>query len=131
MSPRSLVLQGRTLIATLLADTGRISRGGGPPVFDPATGTFTPAAATVVHEGPCRVRMPQTGGQSDIFGDAEVTTTRFLITFPHTIPDVLIDDVVTITVSDDPHIGGRAFRVVAVPSLTDLMYREVGVEVVE
>jgi hypothetical protein len=131
MSPRSLVLAGRTLVATLLADTGTITRGG-VPVFDPVTGSYTPASGTVIHEGPCRVRMQaRTSGDLDIFGDTAVTTTRFVITFPHDIPNVLIDDVVTVSESDDPHIGLRSFRVIAVPSLTFLMYRELGCEVIE
>lgn len=122
----------RAAARSMMADTGRITRGGPPPVFDPVTGSYTPAAGTIIHEGPCRVR-PQTrsDGETDVFGDTEVTTSRFLVTFPHDIANVLVDDVVTIVESGDPHIGLRSFRVVAVSAATDLIHRELGVETVE
>lgn len=131
MSAQSLVLRGRRLIAPLLVDTGRISRLSGEPAFDTDTGVFTPAGNTTVHEGPCRVRMESVSAATPIFGETQTSVARLTITFPHDIPDVRVDDVVTITESDDPHITTKSFRVTVVPSLTFLMYRELGVEVVE
>lgn len=130
-----MVESGRRRVGDTLIDTATISRGGAAPVFDPNTGTYTPSAATTVHAGPCRVRpasLAAIGISSEaIFGDTQITTTRFSITFPHDIPNVLVGDMITITKSDDPHIGTRAFRVVAVPSTTLLMYRNFGCEVVD
>lgn len=129
---RQMVPEFRSAAVSLLADFGRIDRPGAGGTIDPVTGVFTPAADSLVYEGPCRVRMQaRSSEEADVFGDTSVTTTRVLISFPYDIPDVEIDDVVIITESDDPHIGGRSFRVVAVPSSTFLMYREVGAEVVE
>jgi len=132
VSVAALLGAGRVLAAQLLVDTGTISRptnAGG--TLDPDTGIWTPVVAAVIYTGPCRVRMPDAQERSVLFGDAEVTRTRFTITFPYDIPEVSIDDVVIITVSADPHITSRRFRVTAVLSKSVLMNRTLGCEVVE
>lgn len=114
-----------------MPDTGRITRGGGAVTFDPITGTMTPGVGTVVHEGPCRLRTPSAVERNVLFGETEVTTTRFIATFPHDIPNVEIGDIVTILASDDPHADERTYRVVIVPADSYLMYRALGVEATE
>ena len=89
---------------------------------------LTPDAGTVVYSGPARLRTPSGVEREVLFGESQVTSTRFAVTIPHDSPQILIDDVVAITASDDPHIANRSFRVVLVPSASYLIYRELGVE---
>lgn len=131
MSVEALVRAGRELVAQLMPDTGRILRDGGSGSIDPVTGVYTEPAATVVHEGPCRVRMPSLQEREVVFGGTQVTEQSFVVTFPHDIPPARIDDNVKIVVSDDPQLLTRNFRVVAVPTLSYLMYRRLGLEAVE
>lgn len=60
MSVGALLSRGRAEAEALMLDTCSITRGGtSEPVFDPATGLFTPPGGTVVYAGKCRVKAPQ------------------------------------------------------------------------
>ncbi len=114
-----------------MVDTGRISRPGGDPVFDPVTGLLTPAAGSVVHEGPCRLRMPTAVETNVLFGEQDVTKSRFVACFPAEVTGVEIGDVVTLIESDDADALNREFQVVSVPAMTFVVYRAFGCESVE
>ncbi len=131
MTIQATIESGRRLAGVILIDQGTISRGGGAPVFDPVTGDLTPAATTVVYAGPCRIRMPAAVETNVIFGDTDVTRIRFVGLFPWDIAEVEIGDIAAVTESGDPYITSRRFRVVAVPSLSVLTHRKIGLEVVE
>lgn len=131
MTAVSTVADGRLLAAELMADTGVITRGAPAGTLNTTTGVWTPAAGTTIHTGPCRVKTPSLVEQQVVFGDVNETRSRFVINFPHDIPPVLIDDRVTITVSDDAQVGIRHFKVISVPSKTYLILRQLGVEVIE
>ncbi len=131
MSADLLITNARLLAATLMPDTGRIMRDGGAGSIDPVTGVYTEPAATVLHEGPCRVAMPSLQERDIVFGGTQVTEQSYVAIFPHDIPPARIDDNVQIIVSNDPLLLTRFFRVVTVPSMSYLMYRRLGLEVVE
>lgn len=117
----------------LLLDTAEVSRGGaGAPVFDPDTGDYSSPAATVVHTGPCRVRSATQSEVEALFGERQVTISKYVIVFGVDTPQFEMDDTIRVIVATlDEHLPERRFRVVAVPSATTLMYRAVGVEVVD
>ncbi len=114
-----------------MKDTGRISRAGGPAVFDPVTGDLTPAAATVVYEGPIRLRMPAAVEAERLFGEEQVTVTRFIAAVPFDVFGVRIDDVVTMLVTEDDDAADQSYKVILVPAGTDLVLKLFGVEAVE
>lgn len=131
VSAATTVTDGRVLAAELMPDTGVITRGAETGVLDPLTGIYTPSAGSVIHTGPCRVKTPSLVEQQVVFGDVSETRSRFIINFPHDIPEVLIDDRVAITVSDDAQVDTRRFKVTSVPSKSYLILRQLGVEVIE
>jgi hypothetical protein len=120
----------RAQALSLMVDTGRISRATGS-VFDIDTGVVTPGAFTTIHEGPCRLRMPTAVETERLFGDTQVTVTRFVAVFPHDVYGVVVDDIVTITVTDDEDAADRQFKVSAGPAGTDLVSKSFGCEAVE
>ncbi len=131
MSIQSTVESGRRMALSMLIDRGVITRGVSAPVFDPITGELSTPTGDVVYEGPCRIKTPSAVERNVIFGDTQVTKSRFIAMFRWDIPDVEIGNIVTVTESDDPHITTRSFRVVMVPSSSVLTHRKLGVEAVE
>lgn len=131
MTLQATIESGRRMAASMLIDTGTITRSVSAPTFDPITGELTTVSGDLVYDGPCRMRMPSAVEQTVIFGEQLVTLTRFIALFPWDIPEVKVGDIVVITESDDPHITNRSFRVLTVPSLSVLTHRKIGCEVVE
>lgn len=134
MSALSIMQDGRRIARTLLVDQGTIKRpGGGSGTLDPVTGDWTPAAATTIYTGDCRVRAASTmvREQLIVFGDISTTVTRHIVSLPHDAPLVNIGDVFSLTATNDPEILNVAMRVVAVVSKSILMYRQLGLELIE
>lgn len=121
----------RSEAESLMVDTAMITRPGGEPTFDPSTGELTPAAGTTIYEGPCRLRQPTASEAELLFGDEQLTRSRFVACFPHDVTGVQIGDVVTVTESDDPDVLLRSFRVASIPLATFTLYKGFPVEVVE
>lgn len=115
---------------SLMVDSARFVRPG-PAVFNPDTELLEPGADTLVHEGPCRLRAPSAVELRRLFGEEQVTTSRYIAALPHDVTGIEIGDVMTLTSSADPLALARTYRVVIVPAGTDLVLRAVGVEVVE
>lgn len=116
---------------SLMPDVAEIRRGGEGGTLDPVTGVWTPTVGSLLYSGPCRVRTPSQAEQDLVFGDDQVTRTRYLGIFPHTVTDVGVDDTVTVTVSDDPMLQLRRLRVVGATVSTYLIERRLGLEAVE
>ncbi len=113
-----------------MRDRARISRPGAD-TFDPNTGLVTPGAGTTVYEGPCRLRAPGSVEAEALFGEQQVTMSRFILTCPHTVVGVRVDDVVEMLETDDADAADRTYRVVLVPAGSDLVLKAFGVEAVE
>lgn len=128
-----LAAAGRALADELQVDTGVITRAGsGPATIAPGTAVLTPAAPTTIYNGQCRVRKPTTALEQEIvFGDVNVTVSRFIANLPYDAPLIDIGDVFTLTASVDGEIRGVPMRVVTVVGKTVLMYRQLGLEVIE
>jgi hypothetical protein len=133
MSAESMMQDGRQLAVTLLLDVGVIKRPGtGTGTLDPVTGDWTPPpGTTTVYSGRCRVRRPDALQQQVVFGDISATVSRYLVDLPFNVAPIAIGDVLTLTESDDPEILNVAMRVVSVVGKSVLMYRQLGLEVVE
>lgn len=124
---------GRAIASDLQQDNGTITRkGAGSGVLNPVSGVFSPPAATTVYSGQCRVRKPTTAMEQEIvFGDINTTVSRFIVNLPYDAPIVDIDDVFTLTASDDSQILGVPMRVATIVGKSVLMYRQLGVEVID
>lgn len=132
MSVRVLMQDGRRLAAELLIDEGTITRpGGGAGTIDPVTGDYTPSALSAVYSGACRVRKPDAITQQVVFGDVSATVARYVVNLPYDAPLMQVGDVFTLTSSDDPEILNVGMRVASVVGKSALMYRQLGIEVIE
>lgn len=127
-----LAAAGRALADQLQGDTGTITRPAATPGTIDGSGVYTPNPSTTIYTGPCRVRKPTTAlEQQIVFGDVNVTVARFIVNLPHDTPHVNIGDVFQLTVTDDPAILGVPMRVAVVVAKSVLMYRQLGLEVIE
>lgn len=128
----SVVPDLRIAAQSMMIDEGTIKRPGtGTGTLDPVTGDWTPAAGTTIYTGRCRVRRPDAQQQQVVFGDISTTISRFVVNLPSNAPLVAVGDVFTLTATDDPEILNVAMRVVSVVAKSVLMYRQLGLEVVE
>lgn len=115
---------------SLLVDLGQIARPG-TPVFDPGTGLVT-APESIVHTGPCRMRQPNGIAEAErLFGEQQVTASRFIACWPHTVTGIRIDDIVTLLETDDTDLIGRRFRILAIPMTSIALYKGFPCEAVE
>jgi hypothetical protein len=111
-----ILTEGRAARLTLMRDTVRITRPSGPPVFDAATGTYTPVGpSTVVYEGAADVK-PRPISATDVqVGQRESVTTDYDVALPWSAsPVVQVDDKLEVLTSGDPLFTGRVLTVTAV-----------------
>lgn len=128
-----MMQDGRQLAVTLLIDQGTITRPGtGAGTMDPVTGDYTPPASTLIYTGRCRVRRPSTAQEQElVFGDLNTTVSRYTVDLPFDAPPVDVNDVFTLTVTDDAEVLNVPMRVAAIVGKSVLMYRQLGLEVIE
>lgn len=101
----------RTRTAERMVDACKIWKPG-PPVLDPVTGKTKRSAGVTVYEGPCRVWEAPVGSPTFDTAQKLVTSVTYMaIPFDAPVPDQ--DDVVTITMSDDPDLQGRTVDIVS------------------
>ncbi len=105
---------GRQAALVLMRDTCTIERKSGERVFDPETGQYTQAWSPV-YSGVCRVKNTGGGADSDLAGAQSVTLHRYEVRLPvDASPEVLREDRLTVTSSDDSWLVGRPMEVVDV-----------------
>lgn len=127
-----MITDGRVLAEDTFIDEGTITRPStSPAVLDETTGVSTPAAPTTVYTGRCRVKKASQIEREQMWGDTVVTAVRRIVNVPYTAAEIRIDDVFTPTSSLDPELLRTTMRVSAIGSTSTLMFRQVGVEVVE
>jgi hypothetical protein len=101
-----------TALATLTATCDITRDGTGPGTFDPATGKTTPPARIVVAtDAACRVQARPTRERAVLQGDQVVTIRSYLVSLPHDVPLVEVDDLIEITDAVDADLAGRTLRV--------------------
>lgn len=117
----------RSTSASALPDWCEVTRAVGEPTLNPTTLALEPGDIETVYAGPCRVR-PRGSQEEDIpVGELHQTLGPYVGTLPATVADavlyaptgttvegdpndVLVDDYLTVTVSSDPSMTGRAFQ---------------------
>lgn len=78
-------------------------------------GTYTPAASTTVHEGPCRVVPRATDqGVHRTIGEDQVTPRRYEISIGYDAPKIHLGDIVTFTDAQDSGLLSLNLRVIDV-----------------
>lgn len=77
------------------------------PVIDPDTAAMTVTDSTTVFAGPCRVQADATQDSTVVIGDQAVALHRYRASIPHDAPQILVDDVFTVTSSADLQLIGR------------------------
>lgn len=120
----------RTMSQTAMPDQATIVRPAAGGSLNPANGIYVPNAPTPIYSGRMRVKSAGTDDFVALFGDTQVTSERHVGVLPFDAPEVIVDDIVTVTVSSDPRIAGCTFRVRAIPHGSYLVDRRLGLEIV-
>lgn len=107
----------RTTSQSAMPDSCVVARPDYPSAtLNTTTGLYDVPDPVSVYEGVCRIR-PDTGTPTVTrAGDTPTTVTTYVVTVPDDSGPFEIGDVVSITVSDDPNIANRSFRVTDVPA---------------
>lgn len=82
------------------------------------------AGADIYADLPCRTAVTGTQDRVARVGERAVSLRLFTVTVPWDTTGVNVDDVVTITASNDPDLIDRTMRVVDVQAMTDGVYRK-------
>lgn len=107
-----LIRAGRDMAESLMVDTCRITRGGGAPVWDEETGTYTPANATTLYQGKCKVQTYQAFEQNPEAGEQRVTLQRYYLHVPvGAVKYQQGDRAVMLTSPYNPALPGTTFTV--------------------
>lgn len=119
----------RDTTTAALPDTCTITRAAAAtPTFDADTGTYSSGTPTAIYSGACRLRPGNRSDRSDVHGDALIAVDRWTLTLPADADDVAVGDIAAVTVSDDPHVTDRWFRVAVVAPGSWLISRRLTVE---
>lgn len=110
---------GRGAAESLMLDTCRITRSSGEPVWDEGTGTYTPAAASLLYEGRCKVQTYQAFESTPEAGERRITIQRYYLHVPvqtNVAPSEVVkyqsgDDVEILTSAHNPALPGTRFVV--------------------
>lgn len=91
-----------------------ITRATGPGTTAP-DGTYTAAARTTIYTGVCRVvARPVINEGVKVAGETQETHRHYQVSIRHDTPEILIDDLVEVTVAVDAGLAGKKLRVVDV-----------------
>lgn len=85
----------------------------GTPTFNSTTGVMTASNSQTIYTGPAHVYTAK-GNMQDVAGEL-LTVNQTFVSIPWTAPVPKSDDVIQVTVSNDPALTNRYFRIVDVP----------------
>lgn len=77
-------------------------------------GTYTPATRTTIYTGVCRVVAIIRPARVEVAGEAQETHRHYQVGVRYDCPDLLVDDLVQITVAADAALTGKQLRVIDV-----------------
>lgn len=129
MTARATAVAGRHFAEQQMVDECTITRDGAA-VLNTTTGLLETEDALEVYDGPCRLRTPTAQESETLFGEESVTMSRYVIDLPHTVRGVRIDDVVTMTESEDSDVEALRLRVVAATAETIYVMKSYACEAV-
>lgn len=125
--PAEQLASMRATVDSTLTDACTIA-GQSEPAFDPDTGTYTDTPGDSVYSGPCRLGPTEGSDRVVEVGGEPVSLRTYKLRLPWGTEDIAVDQIVTFTTSNDPHLVGRRFRVIDVRGLTDVLSRSTTVE---
>jgi hypothetical protein len=102
----------RGFAESLMADTCTVTHPG-RGTTDPVTGHYDPDAGKPVYEGKCKVQSHGGIGAENTSLGSIVVSTMMRVDFPIGTTGLSVNDIVTITVSDDVTLLGARFRLVS------------------
>jgi hypothetical protein len=79
-----------------------------------ADGTWTPGTTTPIYTGVCRIVPITRPARIAVVGEAQETHRHFQVAVRYDVPEILIDDLVDVTVAVDPLLVGKKLRVLEV-----------------
>lgn len=127
-----MITAGRALVEDTFIDECTITRpASGSPSLNLSSGVLTPAVPATVHSGRCRVKNPSRLEREHVFGDDNVTTIRRLVNLPSDAAQILKGDIFTATASLDGEVLRAPMRVLSVNGTSTLMFRQLGVELID
>ena len=121
------IKRGQRAANRLMVDSCAATRGTGDPVFDPATGTYTPGSSPV-YTGRCRLQTSRTQGANPEAGGAVFTVERVELQLPFGV-SLEVGDLAEITASVNPVLVGNVYRVTGLSEKTHETKRTYSVEV--
>ena len=106
------VLAGRREAEKLMTTQCTVTREGGEPVFNEATGQYEPSIITI-YAGPGRIRRPGASVRTASPAGQTITVQDLILSLPvATSADVTVNDMVTVTANPlDPGLIGVPFTV--------------------
>lgn len=113
MSAESATLAGRAAAEAQMLDSCLITRGGGSPVWDEATGTWSTPAGTTVYSGPCKLQTRDVQAANPDVAGSRVTLVDWTVHLPvDGSGAVRQGDLITMTTCQlDAAAVGRTFTV--------------------
>lgn len=114
LRPAQPTLRDLVTAGLSLSDRCTIARAADDATFDTAAGVYTPAGTVQVYVGPCRVVSNAVDDRTVLVVDERRAIRSTVVVLPFDVDDVEVDDVVTVTVSDDGRLQGRSLRVTGV-----------------
>lgn len=97
----ALVARHAATLASAMTVTVAVTRPGVGEVYDPVTGSTTPAAATAVYSGAARVQALGAQATEQVAGLAHTTLREYLVQVPVSEDGVQVGDRVTVTGVDE------------------------------
>jgi hypothetical protein len=103
--------------------------GTGPGAYNEGTGkTDPPARVPIGGALPCRIQPRAAADRIARVGDQLLTLRGYLVTLPHDAPDILVDDLGTVTAADDALLVGRVLKVLDVVYASEQWERDLTCE---
>lgn len=116
MSVDSILRLARARREELMRSTCRITRPGGEPVFNPATGGYDTPDRITIYEGRCQIKPTSSPAERDgESGDRDLVLQSYTLVLPWTASNeaglVNVADAITILTGDDTWANGQTFPV--------------------
>jgi hypothetical protein len=116
----------RAIATGSMVDECAVTRGAGASTFspfDPDTGQHE-SDSDDIYTGPCRVQPRATDDRVVNVGEEPTSQRDYTVSLPWDAPEIKVDDLVTVTASNDPLLVDRVLRVLDVAHSTLQTSRE-------
>jgi hypothetical protein len=85
---------------------------------DPETLQRVPSLPSLVYSGPCSAQPAPYGDRIIVLGDEQVVVRKYVVSVEAAAVGIDVDDVVTVTATDDPELQGRPLVVIDITADT-------------